>query len=374
MNFTLKISKKSKGSKKRVFLAPLDWGLGHVTRCVALAKILYDENYEVYWGLSNSLAKKLVSQYFPKAIILEINSYNVEYAKKGKNFLRKLMWQFPKIIQAVQKEHHYLKKWHEKYEFDLVISDNRYGLYHSDIKTIFLTHQVYPLSGKNQFLDVIVAYLHQQWLKRYAQIWKFDDPDGQLAGKLSWAQKDAYPAIGIASQLSLVEDSTKYVPPPFKEKPHLLILLSGPEPQRSLLEQAILKEMDSLSSYQITLVRGTDRFSLKFSSTSSLNIIDFTTADQLYKLIQSAELVISRSGYSTLMDMVILNKRMLLIPTPGQTEQIYLAQYFSEKNWAVSTDQDHLNLVDNIEMALKLAPSFKVSLLNKDLILDLIKD
>lgn len=373
MDFNLKISKKSIDSKRKVFLAPLDWGLGHVTRCIALAKILYDEDYEVYWGLSNSLAKKLVYQYFPEAKILEINSYNIEYAQKGKYFFLKLCMQMPKIARAVHKEHFLLKQWNRKYNFDIVISDNRYGLHHPQIKTIFITHQLYPLSGNNNFLDAVAAYLHQQWLKRFSQIWKLDDPEWQLAGKLSWAKDDPHPAIGISSQLSLIVEEQLIQERRRSEPPALLFLLSGPEPQRTLLESAILASIPLLSSYKITLVRGTDRPLNQHSVLSFLEIIDFATAEQLYPLIQQANLVICRSGYSTLMDLVVLNKKMLLIPTPGQTEQIYLAHYFTEKKWAVSTQQEALNLSKKIEEALHLNPSFKVPHLNVSLILSLLK-
>lgn len=347
--------------KKKILIAPLDWGLGHLTRCLALADILYQEEHDIYWALSNETTIKIVKSYFPKAKYLMINSYDIQYAKEGKWFFWKLFLQTPHIFKNIRKEHQLLKQWQKEYAFNLVIADNRYGLYHAAVQSVFITHQLYLQSGKSTFLDRIAQYFHRLWLKRFTNIWKMDDVDLKVSGDLSWKKEDEHLAIGLSSQFMLLEEQEEIEED--KERKEVLFLLSGPEPQRTLLEEAIRNEAPSLKDYDLVLVRGSLSESSEKNEEHFKTCIDLGNAMQLKQIIQDADLVISRSGYSTLMDLLYLQKKMLLIPTPGQTEQMYLADYFENKGWAMISTQENLLLKEKIAEALALEhPIFSVSL------------
>lgn len=325
---------------------------------------------EVYWALSNETSKALVQNYFPQAKIISSPAYNITYAQKSQFFFSKLLMQSPKILKVIKTENQWLKAQQKLHHFDLILSDNRYGMYHLEVPSIFIGHQIYLRSGKQDWMDTLATQIQKKYLKRFDDIWKLDDPTLKIAGELAWRRKDDYPSIGVTSQfMSLIDKEVVSISTNSTSKKNLLFVLSGPEPQRQLLETAIRNEVQHLTDYHLILIRGTLAPYSDETDAFFDEIVDLSKGKELLKYIQDAELVISRSGYSTLMDLIYLQKKMLLIPTPGQTEQIYLAEYFQEQTWAIQTSQENLNLSTSIELALALSPPIiKVSYSEKHFI------
>lgn len=325
---------------------------------------------EVHWALSNETAQALVKSYFPHAKIISSPAYNITYAQKSQFFFSKLLMQSPKILKVIKAENQWLKAQQKLHHFDLIISDNRYGMYHLEVPSIFIGHQIYLRSGKQDWMDNLATQMQRKYLKRFDDIWKLDDSTLKIAGDLAWRKADDYPTIGISSQfMSLTESEVVLKSTSLSSKKSLLFVLSGPEPQRQLLETAIRNEVQHLTDYHLILIRGT--LTAYSDETDGLfdEVIGLSKGKELLKYIQDADVVISRSGYSSLMDLIFLQKKMLLIPTPGQTEQMYLASYFQERAWAIQTNQEHLNLTTSIQQALALKmPVLEIEINNKQFI------
>jgi len=343
--------------QKKILIAPLSWGLGHVTRCLPIAKYFLSQKYEVSWAFSNIEEKKIIQKYFPDAKMFQTPSLNMKYAKNKFFFLSKILLQSPKFLFLIRKERKWLQRIQKKQKFDIIISDNRYGMRHSDCINIFISHQIYPISNKGKCIDAIVAKMQKHILRKFDLIWKLDDEEERISGKLGWRKKDDYTAIGISSQFMLM-NKMNLSKDKNSIKKQILFLLSGPEPQRSILENIIREQSIFLEAYNLILVQG------KIGTQNCLNnhafsqIINLAQGKELLNLLEMSDLVVCRSGYSTLMDLVYLRKNMLLIPTPGQTEQEYLARYFHERKWALYAEQDELNLAEQIERVFEMKSNF----------------
>ncbi len=306
-------------SNRTIFIAPLDWGLGHASRCVPIIQKFKNKN-KIIIGVSE-LNAAFFEQYFPELEKINLPSYNVSYSKKMPVWF-KLLLQWPKINSTIRRENKQLNEIISKHHIDLVLSDNRFGLYHKQVECIFITHQ---LNLQTPFFWGMANQINRKFIHRFSTVWVPDHEDKnlRLSGQLSDSEKILIPVkyIGPKSALSVLTEEV------VRRKITFLILLSGPEPQRSVLERLLLEKFKNISG-EIVLVRGSD-LELR-TEAKNVQVINYAFGNELRDLIVNAETVICRSGYSTLMDFFVLNKKkMILIPTPGQTEQEYLASYWS---------------------------------------------
>lgn len=341
-------------TRKRVLVAPLDWGLGHTTRCIPVIQELLHQDFTVLLVAEGNSAN-LLGKEFPSLTILSLKGYQISYSNTKAFFKVKLFSQIPKISKAIKQEHTWLKQIIEEYQIDIVVSDNRYGLYNTKIKSIFITHQLAIETG-NAFTNWLVQKLNYRQTNKFDQCW-IPDNEGpfEFAGKLSHPKEmpvNLTKYIGILSRFKK-ETAEKNI--------DLLVLISGPEPQRTALENMMLLQMKKVS-LKMVLVRGLPGASNKIINTNkNLQIFDHLSATELNKLIQSSKIVIARSGYSTIMDLITLQQKAILIPTPGQTEQEYLAEYLASKKYFVAAQQRGFDLVkelknlDNVEF--KILPA-----------------
>ena len=328
-------------TRKRVLVAPLDWGLGHTTRCIPVIQELLHQNFTVLLAAEGNSAN-LLGKEFPSLTILSLKGYQIFYSKTQVFFKVKLFGQLPKILKAIKQEHIWLNKIIKEYKIDIVISDNRYGLYNINTKSIFITHQLAIETG-NAFTNWLVQNLNYRQINKFDQCWIPDEEAPfDLAGKLSHPKEmpvNLTKYIGILSRFKK-ETAEKNI--------DLLVLISGPEPQRTAFENMMLLQMTKVS-FKMVLVRGLPGASNKIINTNkNLQIFDHLSATELNKLIQSSKIIIARSGYSTIMDLIALQQTAVLIPTPGQTEQEYLAIYLSTKKYFVAAQQRGFNLVKEL--------------------------
>jgi hypothetical protein len=339
--------------KSRILVAPMDWGLGHATRCIPIIKELLLKDCDV-WLAGEGIQENLLRSEFPHLPFLPLKGYHVTYSKSKKGLFWKMIKQMPKIISAVRIEHHWLKKMIAIYDFDAVISDNRFGLYHSKVPTIFITHQLNIKTSLGKWTEKIVKRLNYKYINRFSECWIPDiSGENNLAGELSHPlNKPIIPVkyIGLLSRFNKDQNSFTLPVGSFEENNHLLFILSGPEPQRSILEDKIIDEV-SHYSYTATIIRGLPLSLSVMPSTGMIKFYNHLPAMELSEEITKAEWVISRCGYSTVMDVVKMQKKSILIPTPGQTEQEYLAQHLNQKQIAFCIDQDNFSLESAIEKA-----------------------
>jgi UDP-N-acetylglucosamine transferase subunit ALG13 len=336
-----------------VLVAPLDWGLGHTTRCIPIIKELIGQGARVLIA-AGAGQKAMLKKEFPLQEYLDIPGYNIHY--KGGNFLKwRLLLKIPAILKQVRKENRWLDDIQRKLTIDAVISDNRFGLYHKRIFCIFITHQLQIQSGLfsngkagswRSALDRWVNRKLLQWnykfISKFSVCW-VPDEDGSLsvAGLLSHPHTPPpvpLKYIGILSRFQPLEK--------IEVKDYLLILISGPEPQRTIFENILFGQLTGFTTRTIVLRGLPDSDSPVPFIQQGITIYNHLPSTELNKLISESRHIIARSGYSTVMDLMRLRKTAILVPTPGQTEQEYLGRYLQEKNWMYCASQKNFRLRD----------------------------
>ncbi len=335
------------GHRPRILVAPLEWGLGHATRCVPIINELLYLNCEVLIAAEKE-AEALLKKEFPQLHFLSLRGYRMKYSRKKLWLPLKLLVQFPKIIRSIYNEHRWLKRTVQEQSIDAVLSDNRFGLYHSAVPCIYITHQLTIETG-NRFSKWLAQKLHYYFINKYAACW-VPDAAGvvNLAGKLSHPIKMPAVPVEYLGPLSRFEKTGA------EKKYELLVCLSGPEPQRTVFEELLLDELKGYTG-NVLFIRGLPgNVSVKQNDNAAVEIVNHLSAAELNIAIEQAELVISRSGYTTVMDLVKLQQKAILVPTPGQKEQEYLADILMQQKIFYCVQQKSFSL----DKALKAATDF----------------
>ncbi|MBL7719226.1 MAG: glycosyl transferase family 28 [Flavipsychrobacter sp.] len=321
---------------KRILVAPLDWGLGHSSRCLPLITYLRGLGHEVVVA-GNTWQRSFLSESCPGIKTIHLEGYNVAYSKKAGGFMFSMFRQLPKILASIRQEHHWLAEEVAKHPYDGIISDNRYGLFHQKVPSVIMTHQLSVRTGLGNAVDEMLRRLHYKYLRRFPQCWVVDaGSNANLGGKLSHPKSLPENAgyMGLLSQFRKKNTNGNQ---------HLLVLLSGPEPQRTLLSD-ILWEQVQAHKGAVVFVEGSDEINARTGAAAHISYHLRLATEQLQPLLEEAGIVICRSGYSTLMDLVALGKRAIVIPTPGQTEQGYLASHLHRAGVFFSCRQKNFNL------------------------------
>jgi len=319
--------------KKRILVAPLNWGLGHSTRCIPIINELIRQNFEPVIA-SDGVALKLLQKEFPDLEYHELPKYNISYSRKEAFFKLKLLLQTPKIITAIKNEKKVVEKLIRSQNISGIISDNRWGVRSKKIPSVFISHQLKVLSGSSTFIS---SKIQQKLISKFTECWVPDFEDiPNLSGEMGHLDGSPFPIkyIGPLSRFSKRELPIKY---------KYAIILSGPEPQRGILEQIILNEFENCVD-QIVIVRGVVEDSVKKKTIKNLTIYNYLLAEKLEEVLNSCEFIICRSGYSSIMDLAKLRNKAFLIPTPGQPEQEYLAKSLKNKKMVASCGQKKFSI------------------------------
>ena len=334
--------------KIRVIVAPLDWGLGHATRCIPIIRELLKQNAEVIIA-ADGRAAQLLKEEFPQLTHVHLDGYNVRYSSSFSMMLS-MAFQIPKIIFAIRREHSQLKKIIQQYQPHAIISDNRYGLWNEKIYSVFMTHQLMVKCPKPlSFLEPILHRIILSYVNRYHECW-IPDVEGEenISGDLS----HRYPLpsnakyIGWLSRFNSQNGTSE-------KKYDLLVLLSGTEPLRTELEKK-LNEQISGTQHRTLIVRGVTEEQKQFNHVNHSTTVSYLSSEEIYAAMQQSDTVICRPGYSSLMDLAVTGKKAILIPTPGQTEQEYLAKELMKQKKYFSCSQKDFKL----EEALKISENY----------------
>jgi predicted glycosyltransferase len=332
-----------------LLVSPLDWGLGHASRMIPLiGKFLQDGHIVILAGTGRSA--ELLKLTFPGLKFISLPSHTIQMGS-GKYSFFKLICQIPAMAFSAFREHRLLRKIVLNENVDIVVSDNRYGLYCREAWSVLITHQISPvLPQAIRWLEFPLYLIICKLIQRFDQCWvpDYPDPVDNLSGKLSHRFRAPSNArfIGILSRFSHVSTPVEWEP---SLRYELAVVLSGPEPQVSLFEKQICTQLLGTKKSAI-LIRGIRN---KPDKTDYLRNIDnfrgicqvsHLETNAFTQVLQQADWVISRSGYSSIMDYIALQISAVLVPTPGQSEQEYLAEWLSEKGWFTCVRQDHLDL------------------------------
>lgn len=320
----------------------LDWGLGHAGRSIPLIQQFRNQGAKVILA-SSGRAGLLLQKAFPDLLYLEAPAYRVHY--RGRSMYWTIFRQLPKITSAIYREHLWLRRLLKMHRVDAVVSDSRFGTYQSGIPSVILTHQL-RLVLQPAWLSKTVNFLYRGLLARFHEVWVPDHPNG-ISGILSHPSPFAGTHyLGCLSRFRPTTLTSDY---------DLLVLLSGPEPQRTRLENLVLDQLQALPIKRALIVQGKTDLERRENIDGRLEVISYLAGEALQQAIARAGCVLCRSGYSSIMDLARMRKKAVLVPTPGQPEQEYLAQRCAAMGWAIVQQQRELNIgealdhIDNLE-------------------------
>lgn len=320
-------------------VAPLNWGFGHATRCIPIIDALLDDGFEPVLA-SDGDALSMLKKEYPNLLQLELPSYNISYSKKNKGLKWKLLKDSPNILKAIKQEKVEVDKIIVKHNISGLISDNRYGINSEDIPSVFVTHQLRVLSGSTTWLS---SKVQQRYLNAFDECWVPDfHGRSNLSGKMGHLKHDK-PNIKYIGPISRLQKSE------VKNTYDLAVILSGPEPQRSILEDILSMQLKNYKG-KVLLVRGVLEDQQKKVTSKQSTVVNFMLHEELEKAINGSDIILARSGYTTIMDLAKLGKKAFFIPTPGQFEQEYLAKNLKKRMIAPFSKQNefeikHLNEV-----------------------------
>lgn len=286
----------------------------------------------------------LLQKEFPHLNFLFLPGYNITYSNNKRLLSLKILLQSPKILQKIRAEKQWLRQIIEEKKIDAVISDNRYGLFSKKVPCIFITHQL-QIQAPFKWLEQLIQKINYSYINRFTECW-VPDLEGNLniAGALSHPIK--LPSVrvkylGVLSRMEYVSHTSI--------KNNWLILLSGPEPQRTILEKKIYSSLPFIRG-KILFAKGKPGNTEAEQVVENCIIVNHLPGNEMQKAFEESEFIISRSGYTTVMELLSMQKKALLIPTPGQTEQEYLAGHLMQQGWCYTCNQDD-DLVEHIKKA-----------------------
>ena len=315
---------------RRILISPLDWGLGHASRIIPLI----DKHLELGDNViiaGSGMSLNLLKKHFPQLHSIEIPSFTMKYSA-GNSQVWAVAKSFPRLIYYSIREHKALKRIVNEENIDFIISDNRFGLFHKTVPSAYITHQILIKLPKGwAWMEPFVAFVHRCIINRFTECWvpDFEDVSESLAGELShpaiMPRKVRY--IGALSRFNELGVRSEEL----GVRNLVLAILSGAEPQRTIFENELFISLQNNTSENIILIQGKVEAEQKVSKVGKVTVYNYMSTEELQEYILKADKIICRSGYSSIMDLHALDKlqNATLIPTPGQTEQEYLAEYIS---------------------------------------------
>jgi len=328
---------------RSILIAPLNWGLGHATRCLPIIRILQQNNKVVI--ASDGVALAWLSQELPEVECYTLPSYNIRYH-------RKYMWlsmvsQLNHIHRAIRREAAKTREIVDDQNIDLIISDHRLGVRMPEITSIIIAHQLL-IPFKISWISQMITYAQSRYIGQFHECWvpDYEEPD-RLSGQLSSTPLDITKRyIGPLSRLQHSQSPDTY-------KYDVAVILSGPEPTRTQLERRLQSIFKTLDKIKIIMVRGTEEQNPidLIDMSNQMEIMDLVDSRMMMQILEQSAIVICRSGYSSIMDLDRMQKRAVMIPTSGHPEQEYLAQWLSKENQYFILKESNLS-VSSLEKAL----------------------
>ncbi len=322
---------------KNILVAPLNWGIGHATRCIPIINELLKQGFTPVIA-SDGNALLLLRKEFPRLKTIVLPSYNIKYPKKGKLLKWKLFLNTPSFLRAIKKEQKVVKQLVLSENLIGIISDNRLGVRSNIIPSVYITHQLNVFSG---WMTYFTSKAHQYYINKFDECWIPDiNSKDNFSGKLTQTSGvKSKKFIGVLSRLKKKELPIKY---------DVLVLLSGIEPLRSQLEKKLISEFKNYKG-TVLFIKGVLEKQQKIEVKGNITFCNYLLTAELEKAINESGIVIARSGYSTIMDLAVMNKKAFFIPTTGQNEQEYLAKHLEELKIAPFSSEE----------------KFKIEMLNK---------
>ena len=353
---------------KNILISPLNWGLGHATRLIPIIDWCVENNKNVVIA-GNGESLSLLKKKYPQLISENIPAPKMKYGRKRAINIAFIFRSLLMIANIIH-ERIYTRNLIKKHKIDTIISDNRPGIWSRKLKSIYISHQLNVFTGKSQNLSgKILSFMHRCVIKKYTHCWIPDyENELSIAGRMSQNNHNLkLNYIGILSRFAEISR-----PVNIEQEYKIVCIASGPEPQRSILEKNF-KELLIKSGHKSLLIRGLPNETLDNLDTPLVKTINHCADDDFYKYITEADIIFCRSGYTTVMDLLALGRKALLVPTPGQPEQEYLAEHLEKNAGFILIEQSQLTEFDfnNFKIINRSDKTFDTSTYKKVLALHL---
>ncbi len=344
-------------TQKKLLVSPLDWGLGHAARSVPLIKELCAKNDVVI--VCGPSAYGFLQKELPDVEIIQIDDWRIRYPKHKINFFTILGW-IPVVLRNSIHEHRFVKKIVRGRGIECIVSDNRYGLLYKGLDCYIITHQVYPKMPKGfGFLENLGGWIFKRYLSKFKKVLIPDFESGDnLSGSLAADRTlppEKFVRIGILSRFRAIDNGQLTIDNSQLSTVNcqlsILVLMSGQENQRTILENMLIDALDGCGR-DVLFVRGVGESRPQLIDTQNIKFRNLLSGNDLRDALMASSLIICRAGYSTLCDVVALKKRAVIIPTPGQTEQEYLAARLDGKFGFRSIGQGDVDFAEKIRRML----------------------
>jgi uncharacterized protein (TIGR00661 family) len=323
------------------------WGLGHATRSLPIMRKLIQENNDltiISHGRSLELLKNELGE---EITYVNIPDYPILLSDNTRQFIAKSSIYWPLFLHRIQSGLRKLTKILEKNGYDTIISDARYDVYSKKVPSFFISHQMRIMNPlRIQIFETGSEFFNLFFFKRCRGVivpdFKEDNLSGELSHELKKIDENRLHYVGVLSDFKKLDK---------KRDIDYLLSITGPEPQRTKFEKVLFSQLDQLKGKIVVTLGKTDNIDLL--ENKQANVYSYLTRKKREEVLNRSKLVISRSGYSTILDLSVLNSHALLIPTPGQIEQEYLAQYHMKKNTFYAVNQESLSLKSDVIRAKK---------------------
>lgn len=359
-------------AEKTVLICPMDWGLGHASRCIPVINAFRDAGCRVVAASSGAAADLIRKETGPVPVeVVPFPGFAVSYSRYW--LLGGLLMRAPAFLYHVSREKKMLRSLVEKIRPDLIISDNRYGLVHDSVPSVLITHQLKPsLPLSFRMLEKPLSRQIRKWALAFDECWIPDCPDSPAAGGLTsgWEKLPGARFTGWLSRFpgktgyaGISSPGRKYDSPEGDIKKRkdfryeAMFLLSGPEPHRTLLEQKVARGCIE-SGMSALIARGLPGVPCKKEVRGNTEIVSYLPSAGLFDALGKSRLVVCRSGYSSVMDLLVAEKNAILIPTPGQPEQEYLGKWLAGRGWFRVVSQKDFDIRMIMERPKPGDPSF----------------
>lgn len=330
------------GGPLKVLIAPLDWGLGHATRCVPIIREYLRLGAQVELAVVKANAS-FFRGIFPQLRQRLAPSYNIVYPKHGYNMGMWLVKNGTHLNKVVRFEHKFAEEMVERFHYDVLVSDNRFGFYSNKAKSIYMTHQrriaFPPMLSAFEHLGIL---WHNSVMRHFDEVWVPDLKEAPgYAGSMSHVTYCPRPVkfVGLLSRFSEIAETDLRVP---AETYRFVAVVSGVEPARGRFEKTLAEVFSSIPGRH-AIIQGRPNAGIKTWTEGNVDFFTHLQDDAFAAVVKSAQWVISRGGYSTVMDMAVLGAKCVFIPTPGQYEQVVLARELSKSQYALSLEEEELN-------------------------------
>jgi len=331
----------------KVLYGICSWGLGHATRSLPVIRRLIKEGADItiisHGNSLEFLRKELRGE---EIRFFDIKDYPIPVSETKGAFIAKSIMYWPKFMRRMNRGIKFVAKLSEREKFDVIISDGRYDIYSRRIPSFLITHQVRILNPfKLRIFEFGSEIFNLFFLKRFV---KFLIPDYEnsdnLSGKLSHDLR-----LIKRNQISYIGVLSDFRKRDLRKDIDLLVSLSGPEPQRGILERILMNQIKNLDRRIVFTLGRPDKDI--FRREKNIEIYSIVSKEKREELMNRAKMIVARSGYSTIMDLAIVKTKALLIPTPGQVEQEYLAKYHLRKKSFYCVEQSEIDLPRDLEIA-----------------------